>query len=161
MDNIFFCIYLILFSNYLDRYFKYSILLWKNFSGIKKMRYEVAHNPIRTKFCAAVISNCKARFRLDFIEKLSKYKNVDLEGRCKSHYKFKNVENKLEFLSNYKFSIAMENSKGDGYVSEKILDSLKAGTIPIYYGDYMIDEYINPKTYILIRGSKDIEQKID
>ena len=55
----------------------------------------------------------------------------------------------------------MENSEGDGYISEKIVDSFRGGTIPIYYGDYLVDEYINPKTYILIRGEKDIEKKIE
>ena len=42
------------------------------------------------------------------------------------------IKNKILFLSNYKFSIAMENSEGDGYLSEKIIDSFEAGTIPIY-----------------------------
>ena len=55
----------------------------------------------------------------------------------------------------------MENSKGDGYISEKIIDSFIAGTIPIYYGDYMLDEFINPKTYMLIRGKNDIREKIE
>ena len=55
----------------------------------------------------------------------------------------------------------MENSEGDGYLSEKILDSFQSGTIPIYYGDYMVEEYINPKAYILIRGKKDIKKKIE
>ena len=55
----------------------------------------------------------------------------------------------------------MENSNGDGYISEKILHSFISGTIPIYYGDYLIDEYINPKTYILIKGEKDIRAKIE
>ena len=38
-----------------------------------------------------------------------------------------------------------------------------AGTIPLYYGDYMIDEYINPKSYILIKSEKekDIYKKIE
>ena len=71
------------------------------------------------------------------------------------------VNNKIKFLESYKFSIAMENSEGDGYISEKIVDSFLAGTIPIYYGDYMIDEYINPKSYILIKGEKDIQKKIE
>ena len=71
------------------------------------------------------------------------------------------TNNKYEFFSSYKFSIAMENSEGDGYISEKIIDSFITGTIPIYYGDYMIDEYINPKSYILIRGEKDIQEKIN
>ena len=71
------------------------------------------------------------------------------------------VKNKIEFLSSYKFSIAMENTEGDGYVSEKIIDSFLAGTIPIYYGNYNVDEYINPKSYILIKGEHDIKNKID
>lgn len=71
------------------------------------------------------------------------------------------VKNKINFLSFYKFSFAMENTKGDGYASEKIIDSFIAGTIPIYYGDYMIDEYINPKAFILIKGEKDIKNKIE
>ena len=55
----------------------------------------------------------------------------------------------------------MENSEGDGYISEKIIDSFLSGTIPIYYGNYMIDEIINPKSYILIRNEKDITKKIN
>ena len=79
--------------------------------------------------------------------------------------KYKNnvgkIKNKIKFLSSYKFSISMENTEGDGYLSEKIIDSFLSGTIPIYYGDYMIDEFINPDTYILIRGEKDIKNKIE
>ena len=55
----------------------------------------------------------------------------------------------------------MENSDGDGYISEKITHSFLAGTIPIYFGDYLLDEYFNPKSYILIKGGKDIEKKIE
>ena len=71
------------------------------------------------------------------------------------------IKNKIEFLSLYKFSIAMENSNGDGYISEKIVDSFISGTIPIYYGDYMVDEYINHKSYILVKGFNDIKDKIN
>ena len=147
---------------YLDRYFKYSIFFWTNFKGIDKERLEITKNPIRKKFCAAVISNCKERskFRLNFIGKLSEYKIVDMGGKCQNNIN-RIVKNKIEFLSNYKFSIAMENSDGDGYLSEKIVDSFLAGTIPIYYGDYILDEFINPKSYILIKGEKDIEKKIE
>ena len=79
--------------------------------------------------------------------------------------KYKNnvgkIRNKISFLSNYKFSIAMENTEGEGYLSEKIMHSFLSGTIPIYYGDYILDEFINPKSYILIKGKKDIKNKIE
>ena len=71
------------------------------------------------------------------------------------------MNDKKGFLSSYKFSIAMENRQGQGYVSEKILDSFISGTISIYYGGYMVDEFINPKAFILIRGESDIKQKIE
>ena len=148
--------------NYLDRYFKFSIFLYMKFSKINAIRKEVIKKPIRSKFCAAVITNCQPfyLFRIKFIEKLNKYKKIDMGGKCKNNIK-KKIKNKISFLSKYKFSIAMENSSGDGYLSEKIVDSFLAGTIPIYYGDYMIEEYINPKTYILVKGDKDMEEKIE
>ena len=76
------------------------------------------------------------------------YKKVDMGGIYLNNVGGP-IANKIEFLSSYKFSIAMENTEGDGYISEKIYDSFISGTIPIYYGDYTIDEYINPKSFIL------------
>ena len=149
--------------NYLYRAFKYSTFLWIKLKEVDEKRKSVLNNPIRKKFCAAVISNCEtefSKFRIDFIKLLSEYKKVDMGGKCQNNLNG-NVKNKIDFLSNYKFSIAMENSNGDGYLSEKIFESFLAGTIPIYYGDYILDEFINPKTYILIKGEKDIEKKID
>ena len=67
-------------------------------------------------------------------------------GKCYKNIHGK-VRNKIKFLSKYKFSIAMENSRGDGYLSEKIVDSFRAGTIPIYYGDYLVDEFIKINNY--------------
>ena len=147
--------------NYLDRYFKHSIILWQNYKAINEIRKEVLKMPIRTKFCAAVVTNChKSLFRQSFINDLNNYKKVDMGGKCRNNIGG-HVKNKIKFLSTYKFSIAMENSSGDGYVSEKIVHSFIAGTIPIYYGDYLIDEYINPKSFILIKGEKDINDKIE
>ena len=150
--------------NYLDRYFKHSIFLWQNFSNINEKRKEVRKNSLKKKFCAAVISNCDSKLRFDFINRLNQYKKVDMGGGCYNNINGK-INNKIEFLSQYyiiyKFSIAMENSDGDGYASEKIVDSFLAGTIPIYYGDYVLDEFINPKTYILVKGEKDIDKKIE
>ena len=147
---------------YLDRYFKHSIFLWKKFEEIKNARKNALNNSMKKKFCAAVISNdlISDKFRLEFIKELEKYKIIDMGGKYKNNIGGP-IKNKIEFLSTYKFSIAMENSNGDGYISEKIVDSFLAGTIPIYYGDYMVDEYINPKSYILIKGKKDLKKKID
>lgn len=150
---------------YLDRYFKYPSFIWRlnKFQNIHaKNIYDFTRNITKSKFCAAVISNHDnySLFRLEFIKQLNNYKHVDMGGTFLNDVG-RNIKDKIEFLQTYKFSISMENSNGDGYVSEKIIDSFLAGTIPIYYGDYLIDEYINPKVYILIKGDKDIHEKIE
>ena len=151
--------------NYLDRYFILPYLVYYFNSNnlfidnITKARENAIKYHNRTKFCAAVISNGFG-LRIFFINELNKYKTVDMGGRHHNNIGG-NVRNKIEFLSSYKFSIGMENSEADGYATEKIIDSYLAGTIPIYYGDYTIDEYINPKSYILIRDRDDIQEKIE
>ena len=148
---------------YLDRYFKYPSFIYR----LKKFLYyrvenikKFIKNKKKTKFCAAVISSKYQSLRIKFIKQLNRYKHVDMGGGYLNDVGGK-VQDKIKFLSSYKFSIAMENSNGDGYISEKIIDSLIAGTIPIYYGSYLIDEYINPRIYIMIKGEKDIQEKIE
>ena len=156
--------------NYLDRYFKRTALISvfenryikmknKDFNKIKK---ENNKNINKTKFCGAVISNFISTngFRMKFIKELNKYKNIDIVGKYNNHIG-DHIQDKIQFLSSYKFSIAIENSEGDGYISEKIIDSFLAGTIPIYYGGYNIDQYINKNAFILIKGEKDMMNKIE
>jgi len=153
--------------NYLDRYFKLPIYFIYRFFQFNNMEIEIIRNRTlnaskRNKFCAAIITNGwwnTDGFRMNFINELNKYKQVDMGGRYKNNVG--PVKNKTEFLSSYKFSIAMENTEGDGYASEKIFDAFLSGTIPIYYGDYMVDEYFNPDAFILIRGEKDMQTKIE
>ena len=131
--------------------------------NLEKIRNEVRNKP-RKKFCVAAISQISPRytdfFRLNFIEELNKYKKVDMGGNYNNNVRGP-VKDKIEFFKDYKFSIAMENRKGDGYASEKIIDSFISGTIPIYYGSYMIEEYINLKSFILIKGPEDMKEKIE
>ena len=143
---------------YLDRFFKYPLSLFYN--NLFNIRKKILKNPIRKKFCIAVISNNRGHFRNKFITELSKYKRVDMGGKYNNNIG-KKVKNKIKYLLKYKFSIAMENSEADGYTSEKIYESFISGTIPIYFGNYMIDELFNPKSFILIKSEKDLFEKIE
>ena len=60
----------------------------------------------------------------------------------------------------YKFSIGMGNTNGDGYISAKMVESFISGTIPIYDRTYMIKVYINPKIFILINGPNETKNRI-
>jgi hypothetical protein len=51
------------------------------------------------------------------------------------------VENKITALKDYKFSIVIENSKQDDYFTEKLIDTLLTGTIPLYWGTDKINKY--------------------
>ncbi len=65
------------------------------------------------------------------------------------------VDNKLEKLSEYKFSICYENEcKINGLISEKIFDCFYAGVIPIFWGADNIQEYIPEECYIDKRDFK-------
>jgi len=154
--------------SYLDRYFTLPFCFLRKLNetkniNLQKIRNEVINKP-RKKFCVAAISQTAPYltdyFRLNFIEELNKYKEVDMAGRYKNNVGGP-IKDKIEFFKDYKFSIAMENTNGDGYASEKIIDSFVSGTIPIYYGSYMIEEYINPKSFILIKGPEDMKEKIE
>lgn len=55
---------------------------------------------------------------------------LDLFGFGRSQ----SIENKINGLRNYRFSVAMENSLVSTYYTEKIIDCFLTGTIPIYWG---------------------------
>ena len=112
------------------------------------------------KFCAWLVSNGGSQTRNLFYQKLSQYKIIDSGGRFKNNIGYI-VENKKEFLKNYKFSICFENSKKLGYISEKLFDAFESGTIPIYFGDDSVKELINDKAYIHIKDINDFDEKIE
>ncbi len=59
------------------------------------------------------------------------------------------ILNKSEILKKYKFSLCFENCQNcEGYISEKIFDSLFSMTIPIYNGFSNIESFI-PKDIII------------
>lgn len=66
-------------------------------------------------------------------------------------YKWK-INNKLDILSEYKFNICFENMKDiPGYITEKIWDSFKAKSIPIYLWASNIEQYVPYNCFIDFR----------
>lgn len=76
------------------------------------------------------------RLRHDVIAKYGDlFDNVRRGGS--NHDKFQNHgdEYKLNFLKDYRFSVEIENAVIPGYFTEKLIDCMRSGTIPIYRGD--------------------------
>lgn len=72
--------------------------------------------------------------------------SVDLFGRGRS----REIQNKIEALKDYCFSISMENGIYEDMYTEKLLDCFTTGAIPIYYGSRCIEKYFNPEGVIWI-----------
>lgn len=122
--------------------------------GIKKNDNPEKILAAKTNFCGFVIGGYNPRKnhnRVAFFEKLSKYKRVDSAGT-----KFNNIggggprssRSKVDFLRSYKFNIAFENRSQTGYTTEKIFEPMMARCMPIYWGNPLIHEEFNPKSFL-------------
>ncbi len=62
---------------------------------------------------------------------------------------------KLEAAARYRFCISVENYRGvQDYISEKILDPLLAGSVPVYLGDERITEVVPSNAFVDVRSFK-------
>jgi hypothetical protein len=54
------------------------------------------------------------------------------------------MQSKYEALATYRYSIVVESIRMDDYFSEKLIDCLSVGTIPIYWGSPSVYVRFNP-----------------
>ena len=101
----------------------------------------------KTEFCNFIFSNPNAGLRNLLFQELSKYKRVDAGGRVLNNIGYL-VDDKLKFQSKYKFSIAFENSEYPGYTTEKLVHPKLVDSIPIYWGNPVVDKDWNTKSFI-------------
>lgn len=112
------------------------------------MRRGGRHSRRKKKFCNMVVSNPKRdKVFEEFFYKLSEYKRVDSGGRYLNNIGGP-VSAKLDFIRDYKFTMAFENRSYPGYTTEKILDPMLAGSIPVYWGNPNISDEFNPESFI-------------
>lgn len=130
-------------------------------------------NP-KDKFCSFVTKNRNLKYpgvlkRNKLVRLLSNYKKVECGGRMmnntqdlwKLEGKYDRSFAKIEFLSHHKFNVAFENRKSPFYITEKILDALLAGSIPIYWGTKEVSKLINPKAFINCGEYDSIHQVVE
>jgi hypothetical protein len=80
---------------------------------------------------------------------ISTYGKVFCPGKCLNNCEpiGETIEDKLKFIKQSKFNICSENSSNIIYCTEKIFEALKAGTVPLYWSEYI------PEPNILKRES--------
>jgi hypothetical protein len=114
----------------------------------------------KTRFCNMVVSNASAPERIEAFNRLSTYKPVDSGGRYLNNIGAP-VKDKLEFISHYKFTIAFENASCPGYTTEKILHPMLMGSIPIYWGDPLVERDFNTRSFINCHEYGSLEDAIE
>ncbi len=108
-------------------------------------------------FCAFLYSNTQAQpMRDQLLDRLAEIAPVDSAGGHRRNMAALAVkayasgweEAALEWFRHYRFVISVENSSTPGYTTEKIVQALAAGSIPIYHGDPYIERVFNPERMI-------------
>jgi len=101
----------------------------------------------RGRFCGFVVSNPLCKTRNEFFRRLSRYRRVDAGGRLFNNLGGR-VADKRAFLSECRFTIAFENESHPGYTSEKVAEPMLTGTIPIYWGDPLVGNDFDTRSFL-------------
>ena len=134
----------------------------------------------KTNFCAFVHTGTIGdtptglSYRDKFMLKLSKYKKVDCLGSRGNNTNraqwagdngIQNSIIKRNVIKNYKFCFSFENSTTNqgymGYTSEKLIDPMVANTLPLYWGNELISQEFNTKSFINWHDYQNDEEMIE
>jgi len=112
------------------------------------------NNHVARNEVLAVISNPNGAERNEFLSTLEyygipvtyagHYKN-NIGGNLQIEYKSKEF---IEYVSQFKFIVTMENSIEDTYITEKICHGFLANTVPIYWGSKRVTDYFNKDRFL-------------
>ncbi len=129
--------------------------------------------PNKDRFCSYISRSFNGK-RGGFFHKLREYKSIDCNvapyNNIEVPYDNSNHTSsvpKINFIKNYKFNLAFENNyRGhhpafpnaqvenghlldlNGMITEKLIEPLIAGVIPIYWGNKDVYKEFNPNTFI-------------
>ena len=129
-----------------------------NFDRYNFKSYEILKKYEKNNFCIFISSSPKKN-RIEFVNKLSTYKKVDCGGTVLNN--IRKVNNKIEFIKQYKFCVVFEGKDLHGYVTEKITDSYKGGCIPIFWGTKYVTNDFNKDTFINANDFNNFDELIE
>lgn len=123
---------------------------------------EKIYSEKREKFLVYIASNCvKQRDKLFALIK-DKNQNAQALGLCSNPTRTRypaDWSSLDQVYAQYNFGFAMENHQTPGYITEKIINVFRGGSIPIYWGDSeTVKKYFNPKAFIDIGAFESLEK---
>ena len=140
-----------------DKYIRFPLWIMyifkpdSNYNDIKNKINEINTIQIYNPKNAAVVINGHDYFgtRAKICDDIANTIPINYAGKWRNNThelwdKFNN--NKLAYISKFKFNICPENMDAEGYVTEKIFEAISTGTIPIYHGSFN-----NPEPNIIVK----------
>lgn len=148
------------YDDYRNKNLRVPFYRWKRIEDlINKKKDPEQIIKAKTKFCCTVVSNPNGTERNRFFGLLSKYKKIDSGGRYLNNIGY-SVKNKMEFLGDYKFVFSFENSSYPGYTTEKIVEAMLMNSLPIYWGNPLIERDFNLKSFISLHQYTSFEAAV-
>ena len=115
----------------------------------------------KDRFCVFLQAN-PVFFREAFVERLSRYKPVDCAGPRMNNLGYRVPrEEKHAFLARYKFVVAFENEAAPGYTTEKLVDALLVRSVPLYWGDPLVDRDFSPDSFLWLQPGASVDEFVE
>jgi hypothetical protein len=130
---------------------------------------EMTERPIPSKIppnnASIILSNGNhGKERLEFFNTIKKemtlysggkYEN-NVGGPVSGSY---NSNEMNDFYRRGKFAITMENADKPYYITEKLVNGLRAGVVPVYWGSSRVTEFFNPRRFIHLNSKPTNEDR--
>lgn len=158
---------------YTDRHFTAPYYLFDSYAQNAFVQKGLAPLPPKEElladkslFCNFIFSHeASTGMRLALFDKLSEYRRVESPGiyqnNMKDHWTIPyspDGTEKMDFIRHCKFSIVPESIDQPGFTTEKIVHAWLAHTVPIFYGNPLMDEVFNPKAYLNVRRFNSLDE---
>jgi hypothetical protein len=136
----------------------YRLPLYALYGDVSRLMEPRIYKPemFNRSFCCVLFGKSYPHERTPreaFFRELCKYKKVDSAGCYSNNVGFTiRPEEKADFISHYKFTLAFESCSLPGFTTEKIYEPLLMNTIPIYWGNPFIDRDFRPEGFVDCTG---------
>lgn len=118
---------------------------------------------VRDSFMCHIFSHDANGVRTKLVELFSQIEQISCAGKLLNNtdeLKTAFNDNKLDYLRCFKFNLGPENTSIEGYVTEKFLESIMSGCIPVYWGNDCAEiepEILNQNAILRYTGNNEAE----
>jgi hypothetical protein len=162
------------FLNFGDRYFRLPFALYSDEGKafeFEQLTENSAYELLKRKiyFANFIYGHQSSHgMREILFERLNQYKHVVSPGSYLNNVHNQNGigkrcswKEKNEYLIASKFTIAGDSIVYPGFVTEKIVQPFEKHSIPVYFGNPVIDRDFNTKAFVWCKSESDIERVVE